>query len=436
MSKIVHDRGLHEFYADDPLKADWETWGRRSNPKTRRGFLTGLAAITSYLGAEIVFSRYMPAGLIPAAYASTTDKFTIVGKNGLTLLNDRPLNAETPPHLLDDHVTPSDRLFIRNNGLPPEVVDVGAWQLQIEGESIVNSKTYTLSDLKTKFKNIDLQLVLECAGNGRSEFIPPATGNQWTLGAVGCPRWNGIRLSDVLQDCGYDGNAVYVAYYGRDTHLSGEAGKVPISRGVPIEKALEPESMIVWGMNDEDLHPMNGHPLRLVMGGWPGSVSGKWIDQILIRDRVHDGPKMGSPSYRVPCTPVAPGAEVADQNMCIIEAMPVKSLITHPQSNIQHPIDKSMAIRGHAWSGETSIKSVHISIDFGETWKSAKVTSPTNRHAWQHWETETHFPKKGYYEVWARAVDTNGRSQPMVLPAWNPKGYLNNACHRIATYAV
>ena len=270
----------------------------------------------------------------------------------------------------------------------------------------------------------------------RAEFIPAVPGNQWTLGAVGCPRWVGVRLRDVLNDCGYQENAVYVAYYGIDTHLSGAQQKVPISRGVPIVKALEPESMIVWGMNDGDLHPMNGYPLRLVFGGWPGSVSGKWIQRIVVRDQVHDGAKMASPSYRVPCSPVSPGSKVSELNMCIIESLPVKSMITNPKNGINHKFERSMHVNGHAWSGQSQVKAVLVSIDFGTTWTKATLKPPVNRLAWQHWAQEIRFPKRGYYEIWARAVDSNDQSQPMVLPAWNPKGYLNNACHRIATYVV
>ena len=199
MAPFKRKIGLHEIYAEDPIKADLELWGRQSDRRTRRGFLAGLAMITSYLGAEVVFSKFMPAGLIPAAYANSRENFTIIGKHGLVLLNDRPLNAETPAHLLDDEITPSNRLFIRNNGLPPVVTDVDSWKLVVGGESVRESKTYSLNDLRTKFENIDLQLVLECAGNGRAEFIVPVPGNQWTLGAVGCPRWQGIRVRDVFK---------------------------------------------------------------------------------------------------------------------------------------------------------------------------------------------------------------------------------------------
>lgn len=427
-------KGIHEFFSAEPERADWETWGRRTDPTTRRGFVKGLGAFTALVGARVVFSEQVPAGLIPASHANTTDSFVIEGKDGLTLLNDRPLNAETPPHLLNDDITPSNRLFIRNNGIPPQNVDPASWTLKVTGESAKQERFYSIQDLRQKFENIDRQLVLECGGNGRSEFDPPVSGNQWTLGAVGCPRWNGVRLKDVLADCGYEENAVYVAFHSADTHISGDATRIPISRGVPISKAIDDESMIVWGMNGHDLHVMNGHPLRLVFGGWPGSASGKWINRISIRDRIHDGPKMASPSYRVPCEPVAPGQSVDDEDMCIIHEMPVKSLITHPQSGIRQKVSESLALHGHAWSGDTSISKLRISIDYGRTWQDAKLDSPKNRLAWQNFDHTLRFPTPGYYEVWACAEDARGHSQPMVLPSWNPKGYLNNACHRVAVY--
>ena len=428
------ERGIHELFAQNPEQADWEAWGRRADPVTRRGFVTGLAAFSALVGARIPFSNFMPQGLIPVVYANTSVPFFIEGKDGLTLLNDRPLNAETPPHLLNDDVTPANRLFIRNYGTPPDKVDVDAWSLTIDGESIENSKSFTINELKSSFENISRQLVLECGGNGRAEFDPPVSGNQWSLGAVGCPEWNGVRLKDVLQDVGYETNAVYVAFYGADTHISGASDKVTISRGVPIDKALDEDSMIAWGMNGDDLHPMNGNPLRLVFGGWPGSVSGKWLQRIVVRDVVHDGPKMESPSYRVPRTPVAPGQAVGDEDMGIIHAMPVKSLITSPETGIQIGADDTLNVRGHAWAGDFAVSSMKVSINFGKTWSDADLQPPVNRLAWQHWSHNVKFPSKGYFEVWARATDEHGQSQPMVLPNWNPKGYLNNACHRIAVY--
>ncbi len=436
----IKKRGLHELYAADPEAADAAIWGRKPDPVTRRGFLknSGLAAMSAALGASIPFAEWMPGGLIPAALAQTDEAFAIPGKDGLIVLNDRPLNAETPAHLLDDRVTPGERLFVRNNGIPPQAsqIDVAAWTLEIGGESVERPLTFTIDELKNTFREYSYQLVIECGGNGRSEFQPPASGNQWSTGAVGCPVWTGVRLRDVLEHVGIRDDAVYVAYYGADRHASGDVSKAPISRGVPIHKAMEAESLIAWAMNGEDMPIHNGHPLRLVCGGWPASVSGKWLRKIVVRDRIHDGPKMTGTAYRVPCRPVAPGSVVPDDEMCIIEAMPVKSLVTFPKSGIEHDVSAPLRVRGHAWVGDDVIRRVDVSTDFGATWQKAKLERPANRLAWQHWRADVEFPERGYYEVWARATDSAGRAQPMVMPAWNPKGYLNNACHRIAVQAV
>ena len=386
------------------------------------------------LGMSVPFIRHLPDALIPVALAESDDGFWIPGKDGLTILNNRPINAETPAHLLDDPVTPARRLFVRNNGVPPYTDDIDPldWALDIEGESCLRPVSMTLRELQSKFKHYTYQIQIECGGNGRSEFNPPARGNQWTTGAVGCPEWTGVRLKDVLDYVGMADDAVYVAYEGADAHLTGDQTKLPISRGVPVRKAMENESLIAWAMNGEPLPPLHGYPLRMVCGGWPASVSGKWLRRLLIRDIVHDGAKMTGQSYRVPCKPVEPGATVADEDMCIIESMPVKSLITFPKSGIDHALGETLSVRGHAWAGDLEVNRVFTSIDFGATWQRAKLRKPANRLAWQQWKADLEFPQAGYYEVWARAVDKEGSSQPIVLPGWNPRGYLNNACHRIA----
>jgi len=436
----IRKKGIHALYAENPLVADARLWGRKTDALTRRGFLegSGYAAMAAALGGAIPFAHLMPGGLIPAAFAASGEAFELPGKEGLVVLNDRPVNAETPAWLLDDAVTPARHLFVRNNGIPPvlENIEPDAWTLEIAGESCLEPRTFSVAELKAQFEHHTYQLLIECGGNGRSEFNPPAKGNQWTTGAVGCPRWTGVRLRDVLESCGIAPNAVYIGYYAADTHLSGDPSKQPISRGVPMRKALEDETLIAWAMNGEPMPLLNGHPLRLVCGGWPASTSGKWLNRIVVRDRVHDGEKMEGSSYKVPCKPVAPGSQVPDEDMCIIEAMPVKSLITFPRSGLSHPVAETLTLRGHAWAGDSSVSEVCVSIDFGTTWVKAELNRAVNRNAWQQWRAGLTLPQKGYYEIWARAVDAEGRSQPMVMPAWNPKGYLNNACHRIAVQAV
>ena len=391
-----------------------------------------LASMSALLGSDIVFANVMPANYLPLGLQDP-DPFTLFDKNKeMVVLNDKPWNIEAQAHLLNDRTTPNTAMFIRNNGLIPENLDASGWTLTIDGESAALQKSYTIQQLKSNFKTYTYNLTLECGGNGRSEFDPPAKGNQWTIGAVSCAEWTGVRLRDILEDVGIKPDAVYIGYHAADVHLSKNPDKEPISRGVPMAKALQDETLLAFQMNGKDIPMAHGFPLRLVAGGWPASVSGKWVNRISIRNIIHDGAKMGGDSYRVPCEPVAPGEKVKDEDMCIIESMPVKSLITFPKSGAMIKEGESLKIQGHAWAGELEVEKMEYSINFGATWTDCALEQPVNRLAWQHFSAEIKFPQKGYYEVWARATDANGTAQPMLLPGWNPKGYLNNACHRIA----
>ena len=406
----------------------------------RREFIrnTSATSFAALVGMRIPYLSLLPAGLVPIALTHAAQATIIPQKPGLVVLNDRPLNAETPAHLLDDAITPAARMFVRNNGIPPQLTaaQVADWTLSIGGESCTRPTQLSLRDLQQKFRHHTYQLQLECGGNGRSEFFPPARGNQWSTGAVSCAQWTGVRLRDVLQHCGIQNDAVYIGYNSADSHLSGDPKLRPISRGVPINKALEDETLIAWALNGADIPPLHGYPLRLVCGGWPASASGKWLNEILVRDRVHDGAKMTGSAYRIPCSPVAPGTKVPDAQMCIIQSMPVKSLVTFPKSGIQHRLNEPLNLRGHAWAGDRRVSTMAISTDFGATWQNCELRPPANRLAWQQWSTEVTFVQAGYFEIWARATDDQGHSQPMVVPGWNPKGYLNNASHRIAVAVV
>lgn len=429
------ERGLLELYQDDPERADELVFGRRTD-ESRRGFLrgAGLAAMGAAVGTAIPFGRNMPSGLIPEALAAATGDFKIAGKSGLTVLNDRPVNAETPPPNLDDAITPNNRHFIRNNGLVPDMAkkgDAAGWKLSIDGE-VNNPLTLTLDDLKSRFKTVTYALQLECGGNGRSTFNPPAKGNQWSLGAVGCAEWTGVRMRDVFRAAGVKSNAVYTGYYGHDVHLSGNPEKPVISRGGPMWKMMDPYTILAFKMNGQDLPQWHGFPVRIVAPGWPGSVSGKWVKRIWVRDRVHDGRKMTGTAYRVPRYPVKPGTKVPKSDWHIIQSMPVKSIITYPATGAKVPRDNRMVeVRGHAWAGERSIKVVDISYDFGATWIRADLDAPVNKYAWQNWRARIQLPSKGYYEIWARATDDHGTMQPFAIN-WNAKGYLNNSMHRVS----
>ncbi len=439
------ERSLDELYADDPERADALVFGRRTGP-SRRGFLkgAGLTAMAAAVGAAIPFAGRMPAGLVPAALAQATDAtgaagptlLRMDGKAGLVVLQQRPLVAETPEHMLDEAVTPTENFFIRNNGLMPDPpADPLAWRIAVDGE-VNNPLTLAVGELERKFEPVTYRLQLECGGNGRAGFFPPARGNQWNNGAVGCAEWSGVRLADVLKAAGPKPSAVYTGHYGADPHLSGDPGRPSLSRGMRLEKAMEPHTLIALRMNGRPLPPVHGAPVRLVVPGWPGSLSAKWLTRLWVRDREHDGPGMTGTAYRVARRPMIPGDRADAANMAILESMPVRSIITSPVHGAELPAGtRRLELRGHAWAGDLAAGAVHVSIDYGAHWMPATLQPPANRYAWQRWTASVALPGTGYYEAWVRATDTAGRMQPHVVGDWNPQGYGGNAMHRIAVLA-
>ena len=385
----------------------------------RRGFLqkSALATLGTLLGTELVFADQLPPNYLPLVFDRIGDPANPMADKhpDMIVLTDKPWNVDSPPHLLDDRITPANRMFIRNNGLMPDNIDPATWTLTINGESVKAPKTYSLADLKKKFRPHTYQLVIECAGNGRAGFSPKTPGNQWNKGAISCAEWTGVRLKDILADVGLKSDAVYIGYYGRDLPLTGSGSSDPkqsvISRGVPMHKALEDETLVAWAMNGQDIPPVHGAPLRLVIGGWPASVSGKWLHTISVRNKIHDGAKMTGRSYKIPANPVEPGEfDASESQFKIIESMPVKSVITFPRTSTSLKAGQIVALRGHAWAGDRVVKKVEVSMDFGATWQTAKLESPCNRLAWQHWSAEVKPPRPGYYELWARATDEDRKS--------------------------
>lgn len=440
MGKGWKERGFFELYQDDPERADALVFGRRSNA-SRRGFLkgAGLASMGAMVGGAIPFSQNMPSGFIPAALAQGTPAaagpkiLKMDGKAELVILGDKPFVAETPEHLLDDTITPNDKIFIRNNGNPPDpVANPDGWEFTLDGEVNTPLKL-TLGEMKQKFRAVTYAMQMECGGNGRSFFEPKASGNQWTNGAISNARWTGVRLKDVLEAAGLKSSAVYTGHYGTDAHLSGDANKPAISRGMPITKAMEEHTIIAFAVNGGPIPQIHGAPMRLIVPGWPGSTSQKWLNRIWIRDKEHDGQGMTKTSYRVPIKPMVPGDKADPKNFRILESMPVRSIITNVAHGTQLPAGtRNLDLRGHAWAGEHTVTDVQVSADYGRTWQKAKVDSPTNKYAWQRWATQIKLPSEGYYELWARATDSTGQSQGHAPGNWNPQGYGGNVMHRIA----
>ncbi|MDP1841327.1 MAG: sulfite oxidase [Reyranella sp.] len=371
-------------------------------------------------------------GTAPAVAPKGPKLLEMDGKAKLAVLGDKPLVAETQAELMDDSVTPTDKLFVRNNGQVPDVTgDPKAWKIKIDGE--VNTPLeLSVGDLMSRFPNVTYQLMLECGGNGRSFFSPEARGNQWTNGGAGCPQWTGVRLADVLKAAGLKSSAIYTGHYGADPTLAGETNKPTISRGMPIAKAMEEHTIIAFKLNGKDMPLIHGAPVRLVVPGWAGSLSTKWLNRIWIRDKQHDGPGMGGFSYRLAKTPIVPGTKGDEKDTVILESMPVRSVITFPADGARLAAGtKKLDLRGQAWAGEADIKTVDISTDYGVTWKPAKVDPAPNKYAWQRFTAAVDLPSAGYYEVWAKATDSKGVTQPFIAGNWNPQGYGANPINRI-----
>jgi len=343
----------------------------------------------------------------------------------MKVLTERPLTANVTAENLNDAVTPTNRLFIRNNLLTPDLQAAGH-TLTIKG-LVDKQMTLTLDDLQKTFPAVTVQGMLECAGSGRTAFSPLPKGTPWNpSGGYGCPKWTGARLRDILKAAGVKPAAVHVAFFGADF---GELPTAPpVVRSIPMSKALEPNTLVAWAINGEPLPKVHGFPLRTIVPGWVGSASIKWLVGIEVLDAPFKGTYMDD-SYRVPAHPVAPGEKMPKDSVST-EAWPVKSVITAPAPGAKFKIGDSIAVAGKAWAGEHSIAKVEISLDEGVTWKRATLAKPGDKYAWRLFSHTVQPQRQGHLTIIARATDSKGNVQPIVA-AWNPLGYFWNGIHRV-----
>jgi len=353
-------------------------------------------------------------------------------KPRLRPFDDEALNAEPTPALLDAAITPIESFFVRNNGWLPKLENPKDWTLTVDGE-VERPCVLSLQALRA-FEPVSVTAVLECAGNGRAGFDPPTDGVQWARGAVGCAHWTGIRLADVLRHAGVKPSAIYTGHHSGDVQTNG-SGAAAISRGIPIEKALSPETLLAFTMNGEALPFLHGGPLRLVVPGYPGSAWQKWLTRIALRDREHDGEKMTGTDYRLPRMPVPPGEPFDERDFEVITEMPVNSLITMPAENFSVCAGSLLHVHGFAWSGRAPVASVTISADGGATWQPAELEPEGERFAWRRFTATLQLDQMGPVSIRAKAADAAGNVQPDE-PPWNPRGYCNHSVHRVAGTVV
>ena len=345
-----------------------------------------------------------------------------VAKDRLIVRSGRPQDLETPAHLLDSWITPNDRFYVRSHFYTP-TIDAATWSLVIDGE-VAKPLRMTLADVR-RAPSTTVIATLECAGNGRAFFDPPVAGVQWEKGAVGTARWTGVRLRDLLRTAGAKANGRHLWLDGGDRGV----GSAPdFVRNLPLEKALDPDTLLAYEMNGEPLPVSHGFPLRAIVPGWEGAYSVKWLTHIRVSDREHDGAFVQS-GYRYPRRPVAPGSTVSAAEMEPLKGMVVKSVITSPGERAA--MDGGVIrVTGFAWAGEDEIAGVEVSTDGGRTWQAARLGTDRARWAWRQFEHPWRPGAPGSYVVMSRARDARGRTQPIV-PDWNPSGYLWNAIDRV-----
>ncbi len=223
--------------------------------------------------------------------------------------------------------------------------------------------------------------------------------------------------------------ARYTGHFGADPALDADHPSPPISRGIPIAKAMDQNTLLVFAMNGKDLLPVHGFPLRLIVPGWVGSVSHKWLTRILIRKDRHDGTLMDPWHYRVPSVPTQHGDKFDPTTFVDLESMPVRSIITSPEEDAR--VGRSLAVRGAAWAGDQTVRLVEVSGDKGISWQRAELVPPKNAYDWTRFTAQVSFAAAGTHEIWSRATDSSGKTQPNEAQGWNPHGYGANPVHRI-----
>jgi DMSO/TMAO reductase YedYZ molybdopterin-dependent catalytic subunit len=382
----------------------------RSNAFQRRDFLIGAGR----LGAGLALSRMFPE----SAFAQNVIK----GKERLIVRSLRPEDLETPVSLLNTWITPNDLFYVRHHSYAAKV-NVDEWKLTVDGE-VQTPLTLTLDDLKRMPKHT-VTVTLECAGNGRAFFDPQVAGIQWEKGAVGTAQFAGARLADVLKKAGVKASGQYVAMNGADKPV----GKMPdFIRNAPMKKALDADTILAYEMNGEPLPILHGFPLRAVLPGWEGAYSVKWLTNLQVIDKEHEGFFVKT-AYRYPNRRVAPGEAVAPQDMIPLTGLVVKSFINSPLDGATAAPSK-VKVSGFAWAGESFISKVDVSMDNGSSWFPAKLGKERERYAWQSFEYEFNITQPGSYLLMSRATDDKGNVQP-VAPQWNPSGYLWNVIDKV-----
>ncbi|MFS0634318.1 sulfite oxidase [Mesobacillus foraminis] len=339
----------------------------------------------------------------------------------LTTKSLLPKNQESPIEFIESDKVDS-RLFYRRNHFLYPVFPFNSYWLPISG-AVTRSKLFSLDDL-LRFPSKTIKTVLECAGNKRRLFNPKVFGEQWGKGALSQADWKGVPLRMLLESAGIKEGAKEVVVEGYDYGPRSDLDQVCLyARSLPLEKAMDPDTIIAYEFNGRPIPFQHGYPLRLIAPQWYAMASVKWIKYITVMDSEFSGPFQSIDYVYYPHK---------DNEK---DARPVTEM--NVNSTIQNPQDMDILnagtylINGIAWTGKGRITMVEVSLDKGHTWKQAEIQRHgSTEYSWVRWSYKWTAAERGEYRIMSRASDSFNRKQPSE-PFWNRKGYGYNAIDHI-----
>lgn len=353
--------------------------------------------------------------------------------SSLTVYKKYPLNAGTPLALLrSSFITPQQHFYIRSHGTIPQI-DQQSYRLMISG-MVQHPLVLTLDELRSRFPEHTVTTTLQCTGSRRDELmkvrsIPDEV--PWGADAISTALWRGVLLRDVLQQLGIDSDASYVAFAGLD-EVQEKGQQVGFGSSISLQKARNSDVLLAYAMNEEPLLPEHGFPLRVIVPGYIGARSVKWLHSIMLQSQPSTN-YFQARGYKL--FPPDVTEENVDWNQGkAIEEVPLDAVICIPQEG-ETLKRGQQRVQGYAITGQNPpITRVELSTDGGKSWLPATITHKDNPFTWCFWEASIH-TKPGEVELIARAWDSSNHTQPEnVAQLWNFGGYANNAWHRVKVH--
>jgi DMSO/TMAO reductase YedYZ molybdopterin-dependent catalytic subunit len=407
---------------------------------TRRRLLKAAGAGAAVAGSGLGLPQFrvaeaavanLPAAL-PEGLRSTATLDALPGKKPLIKLSYRPPNYETPIEYFRTAITPNDAFFVRYHLADIPEVDAKTWKVTVGGDGANGRAELNLDDLK-KMPAQEIVAVNQCSGNRRGLFQPHVPGVEWGYGAMGCARWKGVRLKEVLDKVGVKADAIEVAFDGAD---KGALDKTPdFIKSIPVWRAVDESTLIAYEMNGQPLPHFNGFPARIIVPGWTGTYWVKHVTSISVLTKPQGGFWM-NPAYRVPVGKFPMVARFLSQETAAntpITEMVVNSWITSPLDGTRVKAGSTVTVGGIAWDGGYGINKVEVSTDGGKVWVPATLGEDLGRYAFRPWTFQLR--PVGRQTVMARATNKIGQTQTTEL-IHNPAGYHHNVVHSITLNTV